>query len=96
MPSESIPPLPDPFTEDIPDFFVRIVRMSGVLAVTTTAGFFILAPLLAPRRTAGSTRSAHLEWQRRQAEIQCAMEREGKAKAVHSPSGGRADHQSAP
>ena len=64
-------------------------RLGGVLAAT--AGFAFFAALLLPTRTSGASRSARLQWQQRQNEIQEVINKDQSDPAKDSHSDGTAE-----
>ena len=65
-------------------------RMTGVLAVTS--GLALFAGLLIPTRTSGASRSARLQWQQRQKEIQKVInQNQPVAEKEHQPADNQQD-----
>ena len=65
-------------------------RMAGVVAVTS--GVALFAGLLVPTRTSGASRSARLQWQQRQKEIQEVInQNQPVAEKDNQPAGNQQD-----
>lgn len=80
--SHNNPPQPLGEPEPIsPSHGAKILKRASAVAIGATGGFLIFATLMTPARVRGATRSATLQWEARQAEIQQVVEAEQKARA---------------